>query len=137
MLKISRLGAYGVAQKGDELLLIIQETGPYINLYDLPGGKIEFGETVEQTLHREFIEEVGMDFASMTQIGNFSSCHEVPAKGDASPYTFHRIGLIYAVSDLKVVEASKKGLQYAWIDIRALSQDEVSPFVWELFHHHQ
>ena len=39
-------------------LLIRQKRGPYAGKLDFPGGGIEFGESPEQALRREFAEEV-------------------------------------------------------------------------------
>src|ERR1700722_2350783 len=59
--KISRTGEYGVAKEKEKILFVIQKSGPFAGLFDLPGGGIEFGEDPNQALHREFIEETGMD----------------------------------------------------------------------------
>lgn len=50
--KISRTGVYGVAKETGNILLVIQKSGPFGGLFDLPGGGIEFGEDPNQALHR-------------------------------------------------------------------------------------
>ena len=127
---MSRIGIYGVAKEENKILLVIQEKGPYAGLFDLPGGKIEFGETVDQTLHREFLEETGMDFETMSQIDNFSICFEFSE--NEIYYMFHHIGLIYSVLNLRKADMFKSSMKYLWVDVRILSQEKVTPFVWEL-----
>ena len=131
--KISRIGVYGVAKEKEKVLLVIQKSGPYAGLFDLPGGGIEFGEGPNQALHREFIEETGMDFRSMNQIDNFSAVTRVLALNDKPGYEFHQIGLIYSVEGLHDLEENQKGLLKSdWVDIRTLKKDAVSPFVWAI-----
>ena len=55
------LGCYGLLIEGNKVLLIKKKTGPYDGLLDLPGGSLEFGETPEIALKREFMEETGLD----------------------------------------------------------------------------
>ena len=121
-MNMSRTGVYGLARKGDKILLVVQARGPYANRFDFPGGKIEFGETIEQALHREFIEEVGMDFDSMRWVDNLT----------ATVGTFHHIGLIYEVTGLRFLKNSGD-LTHDWVDIVTLTEDKVSPFVWAIF----
>ena len=128
---ISRIGVYGVAKRGHEILLVTQIKGPYAGKFDFPGGRIEFGETIDQTLHREFIEEVGMDFDSMSLVDNFSICFSVSSEDP--PYRFHHMGMVYSVSGLSKVQSNPMSLMnHAWVEIKSLSQAMVSPFVWEL-----
>lgn len=51
-----RVSAYGLVLQNDAILLLKNETE---KLYDVPGGGVEFGETIEQALQRESLEEAG------------------------------------------------------------------------------
>lgn len=128
-LKISRTGVYGVAKEKGKVLLVIQKSVPFAGLFDLPGGGIEFGETPSQALHREFIEETGMDFKSMNPLDNFSALTHVPSLNGKPGYTFHQIGLVYSVEGL-CPSGTAGTLKYEWIDPASLTKDTLSPLAW-------
>ena len=44
----------------DKILLIKRNTAPFIGYWGLPGGRMDPGETVEQTVVRECREETGL-----------------------------------------------------------------------------
>ncbi|MBC8445862.1 MAG: NUDIX domain-containing protein [Chloroflexi bacterium] len=53
----------GYLEKDDKVLLGLRKDQPlkiYRDHWDLPGGRIELGETVEEALVREFLEETGL-----------------------------------------------------------------------------
>jgi len=55
----------------DKILLIKRRTVPFSGYWALPGGRVDPGETVEQTIVREVKEETGLDVAVVSKIGDY------------------------------------------------------------------
>lgn len=126
--RLSRTGVYGIARNNDLLLLIKQQKGPHKGKFDLPGGGIEIGESIEEALKREFEEEVAMSFESFRLFGNFTAT--TPGIfPNGSSYILHQIGLIYVVEGLKPLQSPSPELEHFWIDCSLLHKEPVSPFV--------
>ena len=96
ILQESRLGVYGIAIETERILLVRKKSGPYLGLWDLPGGKIEFGESPEEALKREVREETGLSYKKSRWHANLS--HSADWNGGR----FHHIGLIYRIEDFTV-----------------------------------
>ena len=66
------MGDTEVSAKGfflkDNRVLLVKPAGSD-NKYDIPGGKIKFGESKEQGLYRECLEEVGLKIKKANFIG--------------------------------------------------------------------
>ncbi|WP_263118601.1 NUDIX domain-containing protein [Cellulomonas fimi] len=91
-------GVYGIwLDKGGRIPLIRKSRGPYTGLLDLPGGTPEVGETPEQTLRRELIEECGVTVAHVPSWHEFDLVVVRDSSGD--PIGFRHSGLI-AVLDV-------------------------------------
>jgi len=55
----------------DEILLLLRDdkdTIPYPNMWDLPGGHVESGETVEACIIREMEEEMGLELKNFQPV---------------------------------------------------------------------
>jgi len=62
----------------NKILLIKRATVPFKGYWALPGGRVDSGETVEQTIVREVKEETGLDVAVISKIGEY---HEQGVQG--------------------------------------------------------
>ena len=93
--QISRYGAYGVLLRDSKILLTQKKSGPYKGRWGLPGGAIEFGETPEEALKRELLEESSLAISRL----EFSNVATASGEYDNNevPYGFHQVGLIYKV----------------------------------------
>jgi 8-oxo-dGTP diphosphatase len=56
---------------GDTVTFVRQERGPYAGWWLLPGGKVEFGEPVEQAARREAVEESGCEAGELVLTGAY------------------------------------------------------------------
>jgi 8-oxo-dGTP diphosphatase len=55
----------------DTILLIKRNTVPFVGYWGLPGGRMDPGETIEQTVVRESKEETGLDVAVVQNVGEY------------------------------------------------------------------
>jgi 8-oxo-dGTP diphosphatase len=54
-----------------KILLIKRNTVPFKGYWALPGGRMDPGETVEQTIVREVKEETGLDIIILSKVGEY------------------------------------------------------------------
>jgi ADP-ribose pyrophosphatase YjhB (NUDIX family) len=90
----SSVRAYGILVNHGEIALV-RSSNPNHQppLWWLPGGGIDFGETPEQTLEREFLEETGLQIDSPTLL-NVTADTRRRDNGDK----IHTVRIIYTVS---------------------------------------
>lgn len=90
------VGVYGVIRDGERIALILKGRGPYTGMLDLPGGKIEYGESVEECLGREIQEELGGEVksAELKTVLQNSIIYEE----NGEMVNFQHIGIIFEVT---------------------------------------
>jgi len=125
------LGVYGIATKGNEILLIKKAKGPYKGLFDLPGGRIEPGETIESALKREFEEEVagkvvGLQFVCTAEY----MCEYEDVDGVQK--SSHHVGLYYTVDvEILNLKSQPDGLDSdgaVWVEL-PLNKEMLAPII--------
>lgn len=89
------IGIYGIYLKDKTILMIKKNRGPYTGKLDLPGGSIEFGESLENALRREISEETGSKIQKMNFLSNEDYTCQYIKEGVLKD--FHHIGIYYSV----------------------------------------
>lgn len=69
----------------NKILLILRDTVPFKGYWALPGGRLDPGETIEQTCIREIKEETGLEVTIVRKIGEY---HE-PGQEDDIIYDYY------------------------------------------------
>jgi 8-oxo-dGTP diphosphatase len=72
------VGAVIVNDSG-EILLLKRMKDPEKGYWSIPGGTVEFGETIEETIIREVFEEIGVTIEIITLLGITN--HIIPNEG--------------------------------------------------------
>jgi ADP-ribose pyrophosphatase YjhB (NUDIX family) len=88
-IKLSRFGVYALLRYKRKTILIKKGRGPYKGRWDLPGGKVDFGESPLKALVREIMEETGLKLKSAHLI------NAIGYKKQTSKETLHHVGIIY------------------------------------------
>src|SRR3954449_9471975 len=55
-----QIAVSGAIFRGDKILLVRRARSPAKGFYSLPGGRVEFGESLHAALHREVAEETAL-----------------------------------------------------------------------------
>ncbi len=93
------------------------ETGPFSNLWEFPGGKIRAGETALVALKRELLEEIGIEATAIEPFMNLT--HEYPDRTVDLEF--------FSVTQWRGEPAGVEGQSLRWIDIADLRADELLP----------
>jgi mutator protein MutT len=121
-------GAYAIIWEDQKILLTLKKSGPYKSCWGLPGGGIEFGETPEEALKRELLEEVALS-ADHLELWNVTTAQSL-----TKDYRFYHIGIIYRA--LKVTPRLDRVPEdeMRWESPVNLKFEELTPFAREAIH---
>ena len=135
MKKIKHVGVYGLIIKENKILLIKKNGGPYDGKYDLPGGTIEFNESIEDALVRELKEEVGIDITEYKLYDVISTNIEWYYKDELEQ--IKHIAILYIINDFKnkikedveitYINDDSKGAYF--YDLNNIKKEELSKIV--------
>lgn len=107
------LGVRGLVVDGEGRVLLIEHT--YVPGWYMPGGGVERGETAEQALGRELVEEAGVEMTAAPTLISIDTDHR-RYRGDHV--------LLYSVKHWRLVQATSRGEIHAvgWFAADALPE---------------
>ena len=103
-------GVKGIIRKGDHFLVLVKSDGTF----DLPGGRVEEGESIKAALHREIHEETRLKVGIKEPAGRWSFLKKS---------NFAINGATFACNYLKgKVKLCDEHTNYLWIEIQKLHE---------------
>lgn len=106
-----------VARRGDELLLVRRGRPPGAGRWSLPGGRVEWGETLAEAVERELVEETGLQ----------GRCGDLVGWVERLGTDHHFVILDFAVSvdPTAAPQAGDDALEVRWVPMRDLGRLEL------------
>jgi 8-oxo-dGTP diphosphatase len=115
---VPQIGVGAVVFKDGQVLLVKRATAPSRGLWAIPGGRLEFGETLQQAAEREILEETGVVIRASHPIYTF----DVIERDDTGAIHFH-----YVIVDLEAEYVRGEPIASDDADdARWISPDEIS-----------
>ncbi len=121
-------GVYGfILNERAEILVVVKTRGPYTGRYDLPGGSPEEGESAEETLTREIMEETGR---KVLQIGSVIE-KETTFDYDHTDCLLHT-GKVFPCQvgpQIHQILLGEDNASAEWLSIETFSTENATPFL--------
>ena len=102
----------GVIIKNGKILLVKRKNEPFKGRWALPGGFVEYGETVEKAVLREVKEETGMDAKIKKLVGVYSD----PARDPRG----HTISIVFLLEGEGDAIAGDDAIEAKFFDLNEL-----------------
>jgi 8-oxo-dGTP diphosphatase len=109
-----------------QMLLVRRGNEPSEGTWAVPGGRVEYGETLHEAVVREVREETGVDVAVDRFLGFVERLGDAPEGGGDSP---HFVILDFSAVPLEpspVPVAGDDALEAAWFDVEDVAELELA-----------
>lgn len=116
--------------------------GVYLDSWHIPGGGTEEGESKEEALQREIMEELGIDISEyqtelIDDTGEGESIKTIKDTGEKvlckMKFYTYRVSIDDKNADEIAIDLSKEFVQFRWIDLENIIESELTPPSQELF----
>lgn len=103
----------GIFLKNRKVLLVKQAKYPFFGSWVIPGGHVEYGETVEQAIKREMKEELGIPIKIKKLFGVYSDPKRDPR--------YHTASVVYLLEKGKgKIRLSKEASEFRYFPLKNL-----------------
>jgi len=107
--------------RDDKILLVRRARSPAKGFYSLPGGRVEFGESLHAALHREVAEETALKI----EIAGLAGWREVlPAPSGGGHYLIMSFAARWSAGEPKLNEELD---DFKWLAPEALGDLKITP----------
>lgn len=116
-----------VLERG-ELLLVKRDREPARNLWSLPGGRVEWGESLREAVTREVREETGVEI----EVEGLAGIAERIIPNDEGDVSFHYVILdFWARPKSRDITAGDDAIEARWVDVEELREMSLTAGLFE------
>jgi len=122
--------AHGLIKKGDKYLVTLRakDKNYMPNIWDIPGGTIEFGEKSFDALNREIKEETNLN----VKVGKFLYCYDYVSETTSSRHQFQMVFECEYLSG-DVTLNPREHQDFRWVTLKEMESLPKITFLEELF----
>ncbi len=118
------IGVGAIVLQQDEVLLIRRGAAPQKGLWSLPGGGLELGESLDQAVQREVLEETGLE----VRVLEFAGVFERITKDDTEAVQYHYVLLDYLCEMVGgALAAGDDAAEAEWVSRDTLCDRSLTP----------
>ncbi len=107
-----------IVKRSDGILLIKRKNPPYEGHWAIPGGFVEYGETVENAVKRELLEEAGIKIEITGILGVYSD----PARDPRG----HVVSVCYTATTRDEVKAGSDASEARYFPFEDIDMDKLA-----------
>jgi ADP-ribose pyrophosphatase len=118
-----RVAVGAVVFKDEQVLLVRRGQPPAEDLWAIPGGSVQIGETLREAAEREILEETGIHIQATKPICTFDAIERDPAGRVRFHYVIVDLAADYVMGE---PSAGDDAVEARWISARELNELQVS-----------
>lgn len=113
--KIQQVSIKGLLCRDDKVLFLKSLTGRW----ELPGGRMDFGETAKEAFKREMQEELGFKEVSL---GDFINIWTLTDMREGVNYHFIVLDFVISTSETDIKLKPEEHIEYKWVGINEIDK---------------
>lgn len=118
--------------RDDQILLIKRGAEPGYGKWSVPGGSVEIGETLEEAVKREVLEETGLRI----RVGKLAGLTDLIVKHEGD-IQFHYVIIDYfAIAEEGIAHASTDALECKWVHLNELKDYDITSSLLDRLREH-